>query len=126
MRFSVDQIGEQICIDLWGSRQLVSDRQLKRSFDLFLALVGLLFLAPLLLLIALTVKLSSPGPVLFRQKRYGLDGKCFWVYKFRSMRVLEDGDQPGLGRPPATILALLQLVLFCDAGVWTNFHSCLM
>ena len=96
MRFSVDQIGEQICIDLWGSRQLVSDRQLKRSFDLFLALVGLLFLAPLLLLIALTVKLSSPGPVLFRQKRYGLDGKCFWVYKFRSMRVLEDGDQPGL------------------------------
>ncbi len=50
----------------------------------------------LLLLIALAVKLSSPGPVLFRQERYGLDCKRFAVYKFRSMRVLEAGDQPGL------------------------------
>ena len=38
----------------------------------------------------------DPGPVLFRQERYGLDGKRFSVYKFRSMRVLEAGDQPGL------------------------------
>ena len=96
MRFSVDQIGDQVCIDLWGSRQLLSDRQLKRSFDLLLTSVGLLFISPLLLLIAFAVKLSSPGPVFFRQKRYGLDGKCFLVYKFRTMRVLEAGDQPGL------------------------------
>ena len=96
MCFSVDQIGSQVCIDLWGRRQLFSDRQLKRSFDLLLTFSGVLLISPLLLLIALFVKISSPGPVFFRQKRYGLDGKCFWVYKFRSMRVLEDGDQPGL------------------------------
>src|SRR5205085_11285594 len=41
--------------------------------------------------IALGVKLSSPGPVLFRQRRYGLDGQEILVYKFRSMRVTEDG-----------------------------------
>jgi putative colanic acid biosynthesis UDP-glucose lipid carrier transferase len=96
MHFTVDQVGRQSCIELWGSRQLFSDRQLKRSFDLLIAGAGVLLISPLLLLIALAVKLSSPGPVLFRQERYGLDGKRFSVYKFRSMRVLESGDQPGL------------------------------
>lgn len=96
MHFTVDQVGQQPCIDLWGSRQLLTDRQLKRSFDLFLACTGLFILAPLLLLIALVVKLSSPGPILFRQERYGLDCKRFFVYKFRSMRVVEAGDQFGL------------------------------
>ena len=96
MHFTVDQVGQQPCLDLWGSRQLLSDRQLKRSFDLLVAGTGVLLISPLLLLIALAVKLSSPGPVLFRQERYGLDGKRFAVYKFRSMRVLEAGDQPGL------------------------------
>ena len=96
MHFTVDQVGNQSCIDLWGTRQPLSDRQLKRSFDLLFAGAGVLLISPLLLLIALAVKLSSPGPVLFRQERYGLDGKRFSVYKFRSMRVLEAGDQPGL------------------------------
>ena len=96
MHFTVDQVGHQNCINLWGSRQRFFDRQLKRSFDLLLTGVGLLLISPLLLLIALAVRLSSPGPVLFRQQRYGLDGKSFAVYKFRSMRVLEAGDQPGL------------------------------
>ena len=96
MHFTVDQIGEQFCIDLWGSRQLFTDRQLKRSFDFFLATFGFVLISPLLLLIAILVKLSSPGPVLFRQERYGLDGMRFWVFKFRTMRVTEAGDQPGL------------------------------
>ena len=96
MHFTVDQVGNQSCIDLWGSRQLFSDRQLKRSFDLLLAGAGVLLISPMLLVIALAVKLSSPGPVLFRQERYGLDGERFSVYKFRSMFVLEPGDQPGL------------------------------
>jgi putative colanic acid biosynthesis UDP-glucose lipid carrier transferase len=45
-----------------------------------------------MLVIAIGVKLSSPGPVLFRQRRYGLDGREIMVYKFRSMTVCEDGD----------------------------------
>jgi putative colanic acid biosynthesis UDP-glucose lipid carrier transferase len=49
-------------------------------------------LAPLLLGIAWAVKRSSPGPVLFRQRRYGLDGREILVYKFRTMTVLEDGS----------------------------------
>ena len=96
MHFTVEQVGVQPCFDLWGSRQLLSDRQLKRSFDLLFTGAGLLLISPVLLVIAVVVKFSSPGPVLFRQLRYGLDGKRFLVYKFRTMRVLEVGDQPGL------------------------------
>ena len=63
----------------------------KRVGDVVAATLGLVLLAPLLLLIALGVKLSSPGPVLFKQRRYGLDGKEIVVYKFRTMTCLEDG-----------------------------------
>jgi putative colanic acid biosynthesis UDP-glucose lipid carrier transferase len=65
----------------------------KRSMDLAIGSVMLLLLAPLLALVALLVKLSSRGPVIFRQRRYGLDGKEIFVYKFRTMTVTEDGDQ---------------------------------
>ncbi|HJR69765.1 MAG TPA: undecaprenyl-phosphate glucose phosphotransferase [Gammaproteobacteria bacterium] len=65
---------------------------LKRVSDAAAATLGLVLLAPLLLLIAVGVKASSPGPVLFKQRRYGLDGKEFVVYKFRTMTCLEDGD----------------------------------
>jgi putative colanic acid biosysnthesis UDP-glucose lipid carrier transferase len=47
----------------------------------------------LLLLIALVIKLSSPGPIIFTQRRYGLDGREIGVYKFRTMQVTEDGNQ---------------------------------
>lgn len=63
----------------------------KRASDIVLASVALLLVSPLLLAIAIAVKLSSPGPVLFRQRRYGLDGREIHVYKFRSMTVTEDG-----------------------------------
>jgi putative colanic acid biosynthesis UDP-glucose lipid carrier transferase len=58
---------------------------LKRAIDLALGAVGLLMLLPVMLLIAAAVRLSTPGPVLFRQRRYGLDGEEIVVYKFRSM-----------------------------------------
>lgn len=93
MRFSLDSIGDQPCIDLWGSEQSFLDRQLKRSFDLLIAGIGVLLISPLLLLIALAVKLSSPGPIFYLQDRYGLDGKRFQCFKFRSMRVLDSADQ---------------------------------
>ncbi len=63
----------------------------KRTTDIILASAALLLLWPLLLLIALAVKITSAGPVLFRQRRYGLNGEEIIVYKFRSMTVTEDG-----------------------------------
>lgn len=59
----------------------------KRLLDLIGATIGLILLSPVMLAIAIGVRLSSPGPVLFRQKRYGVAGKPINVYKFRSMKV---------------------------------------
>jgi putative colanic acid biosynthesis UDP-glucose lipid carrier transferase len=63
----------------------------KRVSDVILATLILILISPLLAAIAIGVKLSSPGPALFRQRRYGLSGEEILVYKFRSMRVTEDG-----------------------------------
>jgi len=58
----------------------------KRVFDVVLSLLALVLLSPLLLVVALLVRLSSPGPVLFRQERMGMDGRTFHILKFRTMR----------------------------------------
>lgn len=63
----------------------------KRLTDLSLSLIGMLLLSPLFFAVCIAVKLSSPGPVIFKQRRYGLDGKEIQVYKFRTMTVTEDG-----------------------------------
>jgi putative colanic acid biosynthesis UDP-glucose lipid carrier transferase len=65
----------------------------KRLIDVGIAGAALVLLLPVLLLIACFIKLTSPGPLIFKQKRYGLDGEQITVYKFRSMTVTEDGDQ---------------------------------
>ena len=64
----------------------------KRAIDIVFASIALILLFPLLALVAIAIKLDSPGPVLFRQRRHGLNGKPFSILKFRSMSVLEDGD----------------------------------
>ena len=64
----------------------------KRIADYVLASVIMVLIAPLLIALAIGVKLSSPGPVLFKQRRYGVDGRKIVVYKFRTMTVAEDGD----------------------------------
>ncbi len=66
---------------------------LKRISDIVIACFGLLVLSPFFALIALLVKLSSPGPVFFKQKRIGKDGKEFNFYKFRSMKMLSGEDE---------------------------------
>jgi putative colanic acid biosynthesis UDP-glucose lipid carrier transferase len=63
----------------------------KRMFDIALASVALAFTSPVFLAVALAIKQSSPGPVLFKQRRCGLNGEEILVYKFRSMTVCEDG-----------------------------------
>jgi len=64
---------------------------IKRIFDICAASAGLFMLAPLLLMIALGIALDSRGPVLFRQRRAGLDGRVFRIFKFRTMTTLDDG-----------------------------------
>jgi putative colanic acid biosynthesis UDP-glucose lipid carrier transferase len=66
---------------------------LKRAIDIGLSLLALIALAPVMLIIALAIKLTSAGPILFKQRRYGLNGQEILVYKFRSMKVMEDGEK---------------------------------
>ncbi|HEX7489696.1 MAG TPA: sugar transferase [Anaeromyxobacteraceae bacterium] len=68
----------------------------KRIFDVVVSALAVLFLAPLSLGIALAIKLESRGPVLFRQRRIGLNGREFWLYKFRSMCDGAEALQPAL------------------------------
>lgn len=66
----------------------------KRVFDYLVSSIGLLVLSPLLLMLALVVKLDSSGPVFFRQERIGLGGRSFYIHKFRTM--VSDADRHGL------------------------------
>lgn len=68
---------------------------LKRGMDFFGSLLGLIFLSPILLLIAILIKLESKGPVFYAQIRMGLDGKPFPIIKFRSMRTDAESHGPG-------------------------------
>jgi putative colanic acid biosysnthesis UDP-glucose lipid carrier transferase len=64
----------------------------KRIMDVVISSLALVLLSPFLLIVALLVKLTSPGPVIFRQRRYGLDGQIIDVFKFRTMTVAQDGS----------------------------------
>ena len=68
-----------------------ADGALKRMSDIVMSILILIVILPVLVALAVAVKLSSPGPVIFKQRRYGLDGEEIVVYKFRSMTVTEDG-----------------------------------
>jgi lipopolysaccharide/colanic/teichoic acid biosynthesis glycosyltransferase len=73
----------------------------KRAFDLVAASIGLLLLAPLFVVLALWVRLDSPGPVFYRQQRVGRGGMLFRIFKFRTMVVRpSDGRQITVGRDP--------------------------
>ncbi|MGZ5921132.1 MAG: sugar transferase [Rhizomicrobium sp.] len=69
----------------------IRQSRVKRVVDFLGAGLGFLVLLPILSLIALAILLESRGPILFRQRRSGRDGKVFIIYKFRTMHVLEDG-----------------------------------
>jgi putative colanic acid biosynthesis UDP-glucose lipid carrier transferase len=73
------------------ARDPIADNVWKRSVDLIGATALLILLGPLLLITALIIMFDSKGPALFRQRRTGLEGQVFRIYKFRTMRVLEDG-----------------------------------
>jgi len=65
---------------------------LKRIEDISLSVFILIFISPVLAIISILVKITSPGPIIFRQVRYGMDGKPIRVWKFRTMNVMENGD----------------------------------
>ena len=83
---SVEEFDGIPFIGLRGSPMQGWARVAKRATDMAGSLAGLIALSPLLALLAAAVKISSPGPVLYKQKRMGLDGKVFTMLKFRSMR----------------------------------------
>ena len=60
---------------------------MKRLFDFVMSLMGIIVLSPIILIVALAVKLTSPGPMLFKQRRIGKNNNEFQIYKFRTMRI---------------------------------------
>ena len=68
------------------------DRLIKRALDLIVAAIGLILLCPLFLLVAAVIKLESRGPAVFRQSRHGFNNETIRVFKFRTMRTVEEGE----------------------------------
>jgi Undecaprenyl-phosphate glucose phosphotransferase len=86
-------IGQTLTVELQRAPLTKLEQILKRAFDLSIAMAMLILISPLMLITAFLVTVDSPGPILFKQKRNGFNGKPFTIYKFRSMCVVEDGDR---------------------------------
>lgn len=86
-----NSIGGLPAVSVFESPLYGVDGIAKRAFDLVAAIAGILILLPVFFICGILVKLSSKGPVFFRQRRYGLDGKEIFVWKFRSMRTCDNG-----------------------------------
>lgn len=94
VRASVDQVAG---IPLIGIREPLirgADRLLKRAFDLLVSGLTLALVWPCLLIIAIAIKLDSAGPIIFKQKRVGENGRLFWMYKFRTMTTDAENNVP--------------------------------
>jgi putative colanic acid biosynthesis UDP-glucose lipid carrier transferase len=92
MRGRLSNVGDVDTISVFESPHYGVQNYLKRTFDIVFSATALLMLFPLLLIIGIAVRLTSKGPAIFKQNRYGLDGKQIGVFKFRSMQVLENSD----------------------------------
>jgi len=89
---SWDSMGGMPIVSLVDTPHHGIDAGLKRILDIVLSTVGLLIVAIPMLIVAIAIKLTSKGPIIFKQKRYGLDGKKIDVWKLRTMTVCENGD----------------------------------
>jgi putative colanic acid biosynthesis UDP-glucose lipid carrier transferase len=90
----LEHLGTHVVIGLSVQPQLGAEGLAKTILDRSTAFIGLLLLSPLLLLLALVVRLDSAGPSLFRQQRHGLKGVPFWILKFRTLTV-DSAHRPG-------------------------------
>src|SRR6185437_7823379 len=89
---SVHGVGGTVALEMQKAPMTRTERLLKRIVDIAIACAALAFLLPLLVGIAIAILLDSRGPILFRQQRLGYQGRPFRILKFRTMTVLEDGD----------------------------------
>jgi Undecaprenyl-phosphate glucose phosphotransferase len=88
---SIEKLGPISSLHLLHPPMSTASTILKRVFDVVLSALLILLLLPVFAVIAILIKLDSPGPVLFRQQRHGFNQKSFWIYKFRTMSTLENG-----------------------------------
>lgn len=88
----VEHVGEVDTLSVFESPFIGAHEFIKRTEDIIVASLILLLISPLLVVIAFAVKITSKGPVIFKQDRYGLDGKKIKVWKFRSMTVTENSN----------------------------------
>jgi len=93
MHARIDHIGHVDTLSIFESPYLGAKNWIKRMEDIIVSLLILLLISPLLVAIAVGIKLTSKGPVLFKQRRYGLRGEEIQVWKFRSMTVMENSDK---------------------------------
>lgn len=93
LKRSVDEFAGMPVVNLRATPITGTASTLKLLEDIVVSVGALLFFAPLMLIVSILIKLESPGPVLFKQRRYGMDGKEITVWKFRTMKVMEDGEQ---------------------------------
>lgn len=91
LRYPLEGAGNTFTAELRRAPLSWKERALKRALDLVGASLALFVFAPVMLVTAILIKLSSKGPVFFRQTRHGFGGRAFRIFKFRTMRVLEDG-----------------------------------
>jgi putative colanic acid biosynthesis UDP-glucose lipid carrier transferase len=86
------ELGNAVCIEVQRGPLTRFEYASKRCLDVVFAGIGLIALLPVFALVAIAIKLDSPGPILFRQRRCGFNGRCFQILKFRTMRVQEEGE----------------------------------
>ena len=91
-KLSSHKIGDAVTIELQRGPRTLLERAIKRLFDIIVAGAAILLLLPLFVMTAIAIKIDSRGPVIFRQRRCGFNGRQFQILKFRTMSVQEDGD----------------------------------
>ena len=82
-----EYFGEIFALNIWNPEDSLLNQKIKRLFDVIISVILLFFLSPLFVLIMIAIKVSSKGSIIFKQKRYGLNGKEFNMYKFRTMYI---------------------------------------
>jgi len=92
-------IGDTVTVELQRGPRTLFERAAKRVLDIVFVTGALVLLVPLFVMTAIAIKLDSPGPVIFWQRRSGFNGRKFYIMKFRTMSVLEDGETVMQAKP---------------------------